>query len=94
MCGGLGYSYYAQFNDLLRDHDVNLTWEGDNNVLLQQTAKFILKNLTGLTKGKSPAETLDYLKLQVEPFNGNFNCTKSLLKLMQDRVSTIAGQVA
>lgn len=41
-CGGLGYSYYSRFANLQTGCDVNCTWEGDNNVLLQQTAKYLL----------------------------------------------------
>lgn len=42
--GGFGYSYYSELHSMLNDNDVNMTWEGDNKVLLQQTARFILKN--------------------------------------------------
>jgi len=41
-CGGLGYSYYSKFSILHSGIDVNQTWEGDNNVLLQQTSKYLL----------------------------------------------------
>ena len=41
-CGGLGYSYYSFFSQAMDNIDINQTWEGDNNVLLQQTAKFLL----------------------------------------------------
>lgn len=34
-CGGLGYSYYAKIGILRNNFDINQTWEGDNNVLLQ-----------------------------------------------------------
>ena len=43
MLGGHGYSSYSQLGRLYQDNDVNLTWEGDNNLLLQQTSKFLLK---------------------------------------------------
>jgi acyl-CoA oxidase len=33
-CGGLGYSYYSRFSQMLAGNDINTTWEGDNNVLL------------------------------------------------------------
>jgi len=43
--GGLGYSYYSRLPRDLEDNEVNLTWEGDNQVILQQTSKFLLKAL-------------------------------------------------
>ncbi len=41
-CGGHGYSQFARFGNWKDDYDVNLTWEGDNNVLIQQTSRWIL----------------------------------------------------
>lgn len=32
--GGIGYSYYTEMHHFLYENDVNLTWEGDNKVLL------------------------------------------------------------
>ena len=34
-CGGHGYSQFSRFGNWKDDYDVNLTWEGDNNVLIQ-----------------------------------------------------------
>ena len=50
-CGGLGYSYYSKFAYLMNSIDINCTWEGDNNVLLQQTAKFLLDQYKKKMKG-------------------------------------------
>ena len=32
--GGLGYSYYSRMNEMMHENDTNLTWEGDNKVIL------------------------------------------------------------
>lgn len=42
-CGGFGFSYYSRIGELKQAFDVNQTWEGDNNILLQQTGKFLLE---------------------------------------------------
>ena len=34
-CGGHGYSQFSRYGQWKDDYDVNLTWEGDNNILLQ-----------------------------------------------------------
>jgi acyl-CoA oxidase len=36
----------------MNNSEVNQTWEGDNNVLVQQTAKFLLDLLKLKMKGK------------------------------------------
>ena len=41
--GGHGYSSYSKIGTLYNDNDVNLTWEGDNHVLIQQTSKYVLE---------------------------------------------------
>ncbi len=58
--GGLGYSIYAEVPRLISDTHIITTWEGDNNVLLQQVSKFILKGLSRVAKGK----TLRYASLE------------------------------
>ena len=50
--GGTGFSGYSRFGQWLVDNDVNSTWEGDNWVLLQQTSRYILKNMELLVKGR------------------------------------------
>jgi acyl-CoA oxidase len=52
VLGGIGFSEYSKLGQLTKDYDVNLTWEGDNWVLLQQTARYILTAYQGLAKQK------------------------------------------
>ena len=39
----LGYSEYTDLGRLYNDSDVNVTWLGDSNVLLQQGERFLAK---------------------------------------------------
>lgn len=52
MLGGHGYSSFSKLGVLYDDNDINNTWEGDNNVLIQQATKYVLDNLQKVMKGK------------------------------------------
>lgn len=51
--GGHGYSSLSGFSRIYHGQDINTSWEGDNNMLLQQTTKYILKTLNKLNQGKT-----------------------------------------
>jgi len=42
LTGGQGYLAYNGYG-VLTDQNVQMTWEGTNDVLIQQTAKYIMK---------------------------------------------------
>ena len=64
ICGGLGYSAYNRLGALLADTDVCQTFEGENSVLIQQTAKFLLDAIKDIYKGKEKKyETTKWLTI-------------------------------
>eukprot|EP01114_Cavostelium_apophysatum_P017702 TRINITY_DN5320_c0_g1_i2.p1 TRINITY_DN5320_c0_g1~~TRINITY_DN5320_c0_g1_i2.p1 ORF type:complete len:414 (-),score=57.19 TRINITY_DN5320_c0_g1_i2:13-1254(-) len=60
-CGGHGYSALARFNALASDFAVYVTGEGDNAVVSQQTASYLMNTFRKLREGKSVGGAVSYL---------------------------------
>ncbi|MGF3057493.1 acyl-CoA dehydrogenase [Microbacterium sp. YY-01] len=54
-CGGAGFMFENRFVGLRADLDIYVTFEGDNNVLLQLVGKRLLTDYAKQLKGKDPA---------------------------------------
>jgi acyl-CoA oxidase len=82
--GGHGYSRFNMIGALRNNNDINTTWEGDNTVLQQQTAKFILDNFQKRMKGKDPSKeysTLKFMNRLDDDSKPEFKSSKDLEKV-------------
>ncbi|KAK6135024.1 hypothetical protein DH2020_031251 [Rehmannia glutinosa] len=61
-CGGHGYAAVNRFGSLRNDHDIFQTFEGDNTVLLQQVAGYLLKQYQEKFRGGTLTVTWNYLR--------------------------------
>ncbi|KAK0410336.1 hypothetical protein QR680_005072 [Steinernema hermaphroditum] len=68
-CGGHGYLKSSRLNDLRNDFDPSQTFEGENYMIIQQAANFLL-SLDSQKAPKSPMASIDFLAKKVANFAG------------------------
>lgn len=91
-CGGHGYLNSAGFNDIFKMTTAAQTYEGENTVLLLQTARFLTKSWGQVLKGQDLTPSVAYLKRSVERKIEYFdNSVNGILTALQ---STAAGKIA
>jgi len=64
-CGGIGYISVNKICELRKDHDVFVTFEGDNTVLLQQVAKDLLAQYSKQFSGGIFTGILSFITKQI-----------------------------
>ncbi|XP_015915555.2 peroxisomal acyl-coenzyme A oxidase 3 [Parasteatoda tepidariorum] len=79
-CGGHGYLQASGFGSLRNDNDANCTYEGDNNVLLQQTSNYLL----GLLKRKEDDRSFTIELESIGFLNDMDNILRQKLSLKRD----------
>ena len=67
-CGGHGYLQVAGIGDLRDDHDSNNTYEGDNNVIVQQTSNSLIKYYNQHVKKRNVDNSSDLSVSKVSPY--------------------------
>jgi acyl-CoA oxidase len=75
-CGGHGYLKASRFGDMRNNNDPLLTFEGDNNVLIQQTSNHLIsvyeEYLKTNTAPDTPLRTSEFLKRYPQTVNLKF----------------------
>ncbi|KAK5645317.1 hypothetical protein RI129_006617 [Pyrocoelia pectoralis] len=73
-CNSLGFHSGSGLDQIKANHEINCTYEGDNNVLIQQTANWLIKLWPSVLKGKVsnfPLESISFL--DKDTLNSRFN---------------------
>ncbi|RLN31967.1 hypothetical protein BBO99_00003958 [Phytophthora kernoviae] len=95
-CGGNGYSVYTGLAELLADFSVMVTFEGDNTVMAQQTAHYLMRSVEKLRRGDKLAGSVQYLeRVQVSAHGRQWGVTSpedlDNLVLVRDALDVYAG---
>ncbi|XP_012527960.2 peroxisomal acyl-coenzyme A oxidase 3 isoform X2 [Monomorium pharaonis] len=77
-CGGHGYLKMSRLGDIRGENDANCTYEGENNVLIQQASNWLLNQWANVIKGQSvpsPLNSADFLVNAEQILSSKFNQT-------------------
>ncbi|KAH8548711.1 acyl-CoA dehydrogenase/oxidase C-terminal [Umbelopsis sp. PMI_123] len=75
-CGGHGYSMFSGLGSFYQDYLPNVTWEGDNYVLTQQTARYLAKQFRSVAANKTKESDMNFTSAYLYDYlqNPNSKC--------------------
>ncbi|XP_060800506.1 peroxisomal acyl-coenzyme A oxidase 3 [Amyelois transitella] len=79
-CGGHGYLKSANLGEIRSNHEPTVTYEGDNNVLSQQSGNWLLRQYHAATTSQpldTPLRTVAFLGCHEEIMNRRFRCGRA-----------------
>ncbi|XP_039123252.1 acyl-coenzyme A oxidase 3, peroxisomal-like [Dioscorea cayenensis subsp. rotundata] len=79
-CGGQGLKTENRIGHLKGEFDVQLTFEGDNNILMQQVSKALLAEYINVQKKKKPFEGLGLEHMNYPSPSMPYNLTRDVLR--------------
>ena len=59
--GGAGYTAWSGLPQIILDHTPSVTYEGDNTVMAQQSARYLFKQVMNIKRGKKSFGFHSYL---------------------------------
>ncbi|KAJ7388681.1 Acyl-coenzyme A oxidase (Acyl-CoA oxidase) [Desmophyllum pertusum] len=90
-CGGHGYLLYSSLPELYTILNASCTYEGDNDVLYLQVARYLIKSASQVQEGKAPPLSLSFLSGKTElcpvKSGAGFLDPRVQRKIYQDRTS-------
>ncbi|XP_037038334.1 probable peroxisomal acyl-coenzyme A oxidase 1 [Bradysia coprophila] len=92
-CGGHGFLTSAGFHDIYTNCTAAQTYEGENTVMLLQTARYLIKAWSQALSGKTLPPTVKYLQ-NYKPSSGRSAWDSSVRGILIALQSTTAGKIA
>ncbi|MCJ1475366.1 fatty-acyl coenzyme A oxidase [Lambiella insularis] len=92
-CGGHGYSSFSGIGSWYADYLPTMTWEGDNYMLTQQVARYLLKSARAVLKGNPPQNDTTHI-LQTFLSRRDMGAAFDILGRDEDIVAAFAWRAA
>ncbi|CAO3661253.1 unnamed protein product [Umbelopsis vinacea] len=70
-CGGHGYSMFSGLGTFYQDYLPKVTWEGDNYILTQQTARYLGKTFRTVAAGKGDEKNVTFSARYIHDYLSN-----------------------